>query len=81
MQATMDVPASRTTKYRQFKVHCLRDDQATIPLLCNDWLPTPDTAWVTPAALFWSKVRVALISSPHKQRFLTSPTLPPLVCR
>ncbi|KAL4855767.1 hypothetical protein ACK3TF_003839 [Chlorella vulgaris] len=56
MQATMDVPASRTTKYRQFKVHCLRDDQATIPLLCNDWLPTPDTAWVTPAALFWSKV-------------------------
>ncbi|KAL4855398.1 hypothetical protein ACK3TF_003947 [Chlorella vulgaris] len=56
MQATMDVPASRTTKYMQFKVHCLRDDQATIPLLCNDWLPTPDTAWVTPAALFWSKV-------------------------
>lgn len=88
MQATMEVPTSRNTLYKQFKVHCPMDDQATIPLLYNDWLPTPDTSWVTPAALFWRKVRGAHISYhlPTSPLLSTHSTIPhvqhcnPCVC-
>lgn len=43
VQATMETPVKRTIYFKQFKVHCPKDDQATIPLFHNRWVATPDT--------------------------------------
>jgi hypothetical protein len=53
----METPVKRTIFFKQFKVACPRDDVATIPLFHNKWVPTPDTTWVTPATMFYNKVR------------------------
>lgn len=53
----METPVKRTIYFKQFKVHCPKDDQATIPLFHNRWVATPDTTWVTPADMFHKKVR------------------------
>ena len=55
-----DTPAvKKTITFKQFKVHCPKDDYVTIPLFHNKWIAQPDITWVTPSSMFYQKVSTA----------------------
>jgi hypothetical protein len=42
--------------FKQFKVPTHKEDMVTTPFMFNKWVATPDTTWVTPVNIFYTRV-------------------------
>lgn len=46
----------KTIIFKQYKVPTHKEDMVTTPFIFNKWVTKPDTTWVTPATIFYTRV-------------------------
>lgn len=49
-------PLKKPIIFKQFKVPTHKEDIVTTPFIFNKWVASPDTTWVTPANIFYTRV-------------------------
>lgn len=59
-------PTKKPIKFIEFKVPTPKGDMVTTPFIFNKWVPTPDSTWVTPATIFYTRVLGGAIVSEAK---------------
>ena len=57
-EATMQQATTikKTIIFKEYKVPTHKEDMVTTPFIYNQWVPKPDTTWVTPANIFYTRV-------------------------